>query len=474
MRRRTFKPFVIAALLATLLAGAPGAGAWTRSNYRERGNPDRDLVVQGGRLAFQIERDAAHGVEDGSDVRAIQRAFAEINSVATSTAEIADAGRFDFPQDVGARDGLKRDEMNRIYFFRQSDASSPVIATTSVFYEMSTGKIVEADIAFNEADIVFSTDTYDNPDADLGDLTADIQETATHELMHALGFGHSPVAGVFDSETGLQVAGYSTADFENHATMFPYSSGTIRGRTLNPDDVAALSAVYPTGAPTATITGRVIDGASGRPITGAHVVAVQSEAPDVPFVGTISGTGQGLGPGDFRIAGLPRGQYYVRIEPLRGTTNPFVEQHTPYTGFQIDFAPEFYSGAHESAFDSTIAMDDAEMVSLASAEHSTASIVIVTNAAAPTPVVTSATFRNGRLTIIGSGFAVACTAIEVEGHALARLRFPKRFVAPNRIATRVTSTDPTLGPMLSAGVVMRLVVVNTVTSERSAPVRIED
>src|SRR5262249_13790028 len=156
----------------------------------------------------------------------------------------------------------------------------------------------------------------------LGTATADLQEVVTHEMMHALGFDHSAVAGRFDPETGREVSGFTSHDYSLHSSIFPIASQTIQGRTLGEDDMAGLRAVY--GRGTGTISGRVVDGATGRGIKGAHVVAVRPEATDVPVVATITGTGEATSSGEFVLSGLAPGSYFLRIEPLGGGTNPFV------------------------------------------------------------------------------------------------------------------------------------------------------
>ena len=460
-------------LLVLALVGAltPDASAFIRTNYRENGKADRDLTVAGGKLAFEIERDGSYEITDGSDITAIRAAMAEIRRVPTSSADIVDAGSFDFPASIGARDGLTRDQKNRIYFFTRHDAAMPAVAVTSVFYDPNTGQIHEADISVNEADYDYSTATYGSPDADVGPNTADIQETVTHELMHALGIGHSAIAGCFDPATGLQVAGFYTGDFSSHATMYPFSSGTIQGRSLAADDVAALSTAYPDGSQLGEISGRVIDGATGRPLKGAHVVAVRAEAPDTPVVGTLSGIGQGLSGGEFRIAGLPPGNYYVRIEPLKATTNPYSEAFTPFGGFDTEFTPEFFSGELESPFDEAHAMGDAAMLAVDTAVQRGAEITIVTNTTPRAPRVDSATFKGGKLKIIGSDFLAGHTMLEVSGTEVEQVKYPKKFMTSNGMASRMTSNDPSIGTMMGAGS-SQLVVVNTLTGQRSIPVTV--
>ena len=400
--------------LALLLSALPGIGpvnAWTRSNYSERnGSADRDLRVPSGRLAFRIEERGSFEITDGSDIDAIRAAFQQISAVPTSLASVDDGGRFSLPASVAARDGLKLDGSNSVYFFRTQDPAFPAIAVTTVFYDANTGDIKEADIAINEADYDYSTIEPDSPNEPLDPYTFDIQEIVTHECMHALGFGHSAVIGRFDPRTGCQVSGWNTGDFSLHSTMFPFASGTIAGRTLTTDDVAALTAVYPNGTPAGSISGRIVRGDSGQPVKGAHVVAVRVDDPETPFVAAISGIAEGAAPGDFTIDGIPPGEYYVRIEPLVGTTNPFTQQMTAFTNFDTGFVPEFYSGELETFWDKSIDLEGASPIRVEAGSRVT-DVVFVTNVPPATPVVTKAIFRGGKLKVSGDNFltgAMAC------------------------------------------------------------------
>lgn len=459
-------------ICALTLVACTSASGYTRANYKEHGKPDKDLYVEGGRLAFEIERDGSFQITDGSDIAAIRAAMAAIRDVPTSKAEVVDAGSFDFPASVGAREGLVRDGKNRIYFFKQKDATMPAVALASVFYDASTGRITEADITLNEAEYNYSTATYGDPNARLGPNTLDIQEIVTHEMMHTLGFGHSAVAGKFNESTGLQTSGFHTRDFGGHATMYPYATGTIQGRTLSHDDVAGLSAAYPDAGPLCEISGTIVDGATGKALKGAHVVAVRRDDPSMPFAGTLSGIGQGLEPGQFRLSGLPQGEYYIRVEPLVGTSNPFGEEVTMYSRFDTNFRPEFYSGAVESAFDRDISMDDAHPIAVNTTSARTVEIRVVTNATPPRPVVSSAAFKNGKLKLSGSGFLVDMIEVEVGGQRIGGIKYPKKAVAANGVASKLVSKDASLSGMMNGGDVT-VVVINTVTGERSAPVSVK-
>jgi hypothetical protein len=95
--------------------------------------------------------------------------------------------------------------------------------------------------------------------------------------------------------------------------MFPiaFSAGTTSGRALRADDIAGISDIYPDGgfeADTGSISGRVTK--NGRGVFGAHIVAFN------PATGALVGNFS-LDPlGKFSIAGLTRGLYVVRVEPV--------------------------------------------------------------------------------------------------------------------------------------------------------------
>jgi hypothetical protein len=112
--------------------------------------------------------------------------------------------------------------------------------------------------------------------------------TLVHEFGHALGLQHSLTSGA--------MATYVTR-------------ATTKGHPLTPDDVAAVSMLYPAGnfvASTGSINGRVSLGASG--VNLASVVALGTNGAAI--------SGLTNPDGSYSINGIPPGQYYVYVHPL--------------------------------------------------------------------------------------------------------------------------------------------------------------
>ncbi|HEU4383895.1 MAG TPA: matrixin family metalloprotease [Anaeromyxobacteraceae bacterium] len=123
-----------------------------------------------------------------------------------------------------------------------SHGDSRVIALTTVSYDAGTGEIVDADMELNAwggsgpSPPGFYFTCLDPPAATCGApgqsgcISVDVRNVVTHEAGHVLGLGHSEVSA---------------------ATMYPSAlSGETAKRTLDPDDVAGLCAIYPSGQPT--------------------------------------------------------------------------------------------------------------------------------------------------------------------------------------------------------------------------------
>jgi len=121
------------------------------------------------------------------------------------------------------------DGINVVMFRNASSGSA--IATT---YWWSNGShIIDADIVFWDGGFQFFTGSTGCSNGFY------IEDIAAHEFGHALGLGHSTVAS---------------------ATMFPSVSTCATGnRTLDPDDIAGVEALYPpTAVPTAPTGFRII------------------------------------------------------------------------------------------------------------------------------------------------------------------------------------------------------------------------
>ena len=125
-----------------------------------------------------------------------------------------------------------------------SHADARVIALTTVSYVESSGEIVDADMELNAWDGSgpappgYYFTCLDPPATSCGlvpgqsnCIATDVQNVVTHEAGHVLGLGHQ--------------AGVPTA------TMYPSApAGETTKRTLDPDDISGICAIYPAAAPT--------------------------------------------------------------------------------------------------------------------------------------------------------------------------------------------------------------------------------
>jgi hypothetical protein len=98
-------------------------------------------------------------------------------------------------------------------------STESAIAITSVEFDPNTGEIFDADVALNSFGNNFTTDPTN--------VDIDLPSVVQHESGHFLGLAHSAAPT---------------------AAMWPVlTAGTTRLRTLDPDDVDGICAVYPPG-----------------------------------------------------------------------------------------------------------------------------------------------------------------------------------------------------------------------------------
>jgi hypothetical protein len=127
------------------------------------------------------------------------------------------------------------------------------------------------------------------------------------------------------------------------------------------------------------IQGTVIS-SRGSPLNGVHVRAVKVDNTNIQ-ISAFSGIGPNLTlrDGEFRIDGVPPGNYRILIEKLDGRSlafqdrrySEFVEQNSPL----ISFPDEYFNGAEESSDDNT--QDSVEITVING--QTTGGINIITN-----------------------------------------------------------------------------------------------
>ncbi len=170
----------------------------------------------------------------------------------------------------------------------------------------------------------------------------DRPSTELHELGHTLGLAHSSAGWPIGKDGALEPQ-FS----EEVATMHPFSIGTTDRRTLEPDDVASLSELYPEPSfrtTTGTITGTVTRCGSGEPVLGANVRAI-NVANKAIQLSRLTGF-DGKTDGSYTINGLPPGDYEVVVEPLAGD-DEFLDGLATFTRIDADFTQEFLNKSKE-------------------------------------------------------------------------------------------------------------------------------
>ncbi len=228
---------------------------------------------------------------------------------------------------------------------------SSVIAFVRSTIDLTDGHTLDADMVFNDRAFFCSTSspTLTPPPSGSGQSSVDLQSVITHEYGHYFGLDHTSVA---------------------NATMIPFIIGDTRQRSLELDDQAGNSTIYPEsairglstgatdfGASTGTISGTVVSGYDGSAIFGAHVEALVATIPGpsqdpLNSISAISGeltVRNGLG--EYTIHGLPPGDYHVRIVPLDGVHTIAADPNVGgiFNGIDINFETEYWNGAGEGS-----------------------------------------------------------------------------------------------------------------------------
>jgi hypothetical protein len=197
----------------------------------------------------------------------------------------------------------------------------------------TAGTWLDVDIVFNTGvDAVISPRQgfrFTNNPADLGEPhTVDFKAVALEALGMARGVGHNMISQ-------LSPAGGESLMFPFIDSLDPASQ--LARRTIDPDSIITLTANYPKGSALeqnyGVITGELHHGATGLPLVGAHIYAID-HATGVTVSTAVSGTVRwaslpnGLGPvfpsaaytiidGKYKLV-VPPGTYDLGIAPISG------------------------------------------------------------------------------------------------------------------------------------------------------------
>lgn len=173
------------------------------------------------------------------------------------------------------------------------------------------------------------------------------KSTFVHEFGHFLGLDHTQIGGEFENDAAKTIY---------IPTMYPFATANdVPLGDLNPDDIAAISILYPeTGylASVGTISGSV-KRANNSVVRGANVMAISTGADSLMNrISTVSDYFE-LVNGNYSLVGVPPGSYVVRIEPIDpdfiegSSVGPYASDATGLS-FVNPISLDYYNGINES------------------------------------------------------------------------------------------------------------------------------
>jgi hypothetical protein len=199
----------------------------------------------------------------------------------------------------------------------------------------------------------------------------DRRSTEVHELGHTLGVAHSSVGWAVGQDGSL------SAELESQVpTMFPFSIAGTERRSLEADDRAAISELYPDPSfttTTGTIKGRVTRCGSGDPVLGANVRAINVANPTIQLT-RVTGF-DGATDGSYTINGVPPGTYDVVVEPLAGDPD-YLARLAMYTRVDTDFTQEYLNASKEADCAQDIDPNDREDIQVAGGSPTSANLKV--------------------------------------------------------------------------------------------------